>query len=380
MIGSNLGRTNMLLEKRKHTRTDIFLIIHFRQIHNPYEYAMGISRNCSDKGFCMESHDFDCKPGQIMECTMKHLASGASISILGEIVWKKDGWYNAVMGIQFLQSDENNVMALRTMLQAGQKESAPACAEGPAFSTKPENLIRNIITSTAPSQKTETRTLPMKKTLPDMPVPATHSTRPYRPYFWFVLFLVLSAVIIFSIAERDGKNVFPWVNFARQTAESLLPGQIDAPAAVASFGLSAIVDNARESPSAEKSGAPVPQDKAVPSKDLVREEISFDVNSADISPEFHPEIDKVADILLGSPVLIVKLEGHTDDAGPELYNMDLSTRRAAAVRRELIKRGIDASRIKLVCFGQSSPAASNDTESGRMKNRRVEIAIPLSQS
>lgn len=370
----------MLLEKRKHPRTDIFLIIHFRLIHNPYEYVMGISRDCSDDGFSMESHNFDCKPGQILECTIKHLGSDASISILGEIVWKKDGWYNAVMGIQFLQSDENTARALREMLQAGQKESAPARAEGPAFSTEPENRIRNIITRTASFQKTEPLTLPMKKTTPDMPMPVMHSTKPYRSYFWFFLFLVLSAVIIFSIAERDGKDIFPRVNFARQTAESLLSGQIDAPAAAASFGISAIVDNVRESPAADKSGTSIPTEEAVHSKDIVREEITFDVNSADISPQFHPEIDKAADILLGSPVLIVKLEGHTDNAGSELYNMDLSMRRAAAVRRELIKRGIDASRIKIVCFGQSSPASSNDTESGRIKNRRVEISIPLSQS
>jgi outer membrane protein OmpA-like peptidoglycan-associated protein len=378
MIGSKLGSMNMLLEKRKYTRTDIFLIIHFRLVHNLYEYAVGISRNYSDEGFCMESQNFDCRPGQILECTVKHPESDSSVSILGEIVWKKDGWYNAVMGVQFLHTEEKTVKALREMLHAGRKKRSPVCAGGPASGGPDGNGVRNMSTHKTTSQKTAVRAASNAKTTQAIPPQTGHSVKSRRSYYRFFLFLLASSMIILSIMAGYGKDVFRWADLARQKAESLLPvrNQNSSPAAIASFGVSATTDNVRKSPD-EKS---VAAHKASSPGDIVREEIMFDVNSDDISPEFRSEIDKVADILLGSPLLNVKLEGHTDNAGSELYNMDLSIRRVAAVRNELINRGIDAARIKIVCFGQSSPAAPNDAESGRMKNRRVEISIPLSQS
>jgi len=69
------------------------------------------------------------------------------------------------------------------------------------------------------------------------------------------------------------------------------------------------------------------------------------------------------------------VEGYTDSKGSDTYNMDLSKRRANAVKNLLVQRGVAENRIEVVGFGETMPVATNDTEAGRQKNRRVEIKI-----
>lgn len=71
----------------------------------------------------------------------------------------------------------------------------------------------------------------------------------------------------------------------------------------------------------------------------------------------------------------IVIEGHTDAQGTEVYNDRLSQARAEAVRRYLIERGVDGSRIKAKGMGESDPVATNKTPEGRANNRRVEIII-----
>jgi OOP family OmpA-OmpF porin len=75
------------------------------------------------------------------------------------------------------------------------------------------------------------------------------------------------------------------------------------------------------------------------------------------------------------PAITVRCEGHTDPVGSEAYNLDLGQRRAEAVAAHLDAQGIDAGRVATRSFGESLPAASNDTEEGRARNRRVEIIV-----
>lgn len=86
-----------------------------------------------------------------------------------------------------------------------------------------------------------------------------------------------------------------------------------------------------------------------------------------------PGVDKLAEFLTQYTALKIVVEGHTDSIGSKKYNDRLSKRRAEMVRRYLIKRGIDASRIDTVGYGKSRPIASNKTLAGRRANRRVEI-------
>jgi outer membrane protein OmpA-like peptidoglycan-associated protein len=71
----------------------------------------------------------------------------------------------------------------------------------------------------------------------------------------------------------------------------------------------------------------------------------------------------------------VQLEGHTDNTGDADANKRLSQARAEAVKEALTRSGIDASRVTTVGYGQERPIASNDTEAGKAKNRRLELAV-----
>ncbi|MGD0275154.1 MAG: OmpA family protein [Syntrophales bacterium] len=104
-------------------------------------------------------------------------------------------------------------------------------------------------------------------------------------------------------------------------------------------------------------------------------DVTFDTNSAVVKSELNSEIDRVAGILNQYPSTLIRVEGHTDSKGSDALNMDLSKRRANAVRDLLVQRGVAASRIEVIGFGKSMPVATNDTAAGRQRNRRVEIKI-----
>jgi outer membrane protein OmpA-like peptidoglycan-associated protein len=369
----------MHVEKRKCKRSDIFLIIHFRLLHNSHECTRGIFRNYSDDGFSLESHNFDYKPGQILECTIKHPGSSASVSIIGKIVWKKDGWYDSAMGIKFLDMEGENVSSLRELADAGEIETSPIDSEDGPLSTPPVKCIQNIILDKGSPEEAESLRLTSERKI-ETPSWVKPSLKPRSAYFRFFLFVVLIAVIIFAVAARDGKDLFPGITLYEQKTESSEQGQNSMAVAVASNSMPVITGNDPELIYAEEMQANALTNEEEMQKNIIRDEITFAVNSTDISSKFYSVIDKVSDILIANPGLIVTLEGHTDSAGSEIYNLDLSMRRAASVRGALINKGISSSRIKIMCFGNSSPAAPNDIESGRMKNRRVEISIPLSHS
>ena len=102
--------------------------------------------------------------------------------------------------------------------------------------------------------------------------------------------------------------------------------------------------------------------------------IYFDSDKADVKPESKPAIDEVAKLLRANPELRVILVGHTDNAGTLAYNLDLSKRRAEAVKAMLVHDyGIAADRLDAAGVGFLAPVASNRDAAGRAKNRRVEI-------
>ena len=84
-------------------------------------------------------------------------------------------------------------------------------------------------------------------------------------------------------------------------------------------------------------------------------------------------MDNVAKILEKNPVMGVELQGHCDNVGTDAYNMDLSMRRAHAVKNYLIGKGILKNRMATEGFGFTKPVALNGTDTGRSLNRRVEL-------
>ncbi|WP_421593870.1 DUF4892 domain-containing protein [Shinella sp. M27] len=102
--------------------------------------------------------------------------------------------------------------------------------------------------------------------------------------------------------------------------------------------------------------------------------IQFDFDKADIKAESRPTLDEIAKFLKANGDISVVVTGHTDSKGGFDYNIDLSRQRADAVVADLAKHyGISPKRLTPFGAGMSSPVASNDEETGRAKNRRVEL-------
>lgn len=120
--------------------------------------------------------------------------------------------------------------------------------------------------------------------------------------------------------------------------------------------------------------APDMRSKLLTEGKLVSYGIYFDVNKDAVKPESYGTIKSIADVLTENTGVKIKIVGHTDADGNDAANMDLSKRRAAAVKNELIKTfGIDGARIETDGKGEAQPVAANDTPANKALNRRVEF-------
>lgn len=108
--------------------------------------------------------------------------------------------------------------------------------------------------------------------------------------------------------------------------------------------------------------------------------ILFPYNSTDILPAGRTNLDQLASSLQKFPDSDILVVGHADSDGSDAYNLDLSQRRAAASSAYLQARGVPATRLHATGKGESEPVASNDSEAGKQRNRRVEIAIYASEA
>jgi outer membrane protein OmpA-like peptidoglycan-associated protein len=104
-------------------------------------------------------------------------------------------------------------------------------------------------------------------------------------------------------------------------------------------------------------------------------DILFDVGQATLNPGGELQVARLAEVLHQMPERNLLIEGHTDSAGSDAYNDDLSQRRADAVEDLLIIQGIEPTRVVTRGYGERLPVATNDTAAGRQQNRRVEVVI-----
>lgn len=119
-------------------------------------------------------------------------------------------------------------------------------------------------------------------------------------------------------------------------------------------------------------------EKAVISKDkiIITEPVYFATNRDKILKQSFEILEAVIKVLKENPqIKLVRIEGHTDDRGKDSYNLELSQRRARAVRKYLMDKGIAPNRLESVGYGEVQPIADNEEEEGRAKNRRVEFTI-----
>jgi OOP family OmpA-OmpF porin len=134
-------------------------------------------------------------------------------------------------------------------------------------------------------------------------------------------------------------------------------GQKSAPAAVAA-----------PAPVAEPVAEPEPQVRTI----TIRLNVEFEFNKDTVKALYGDQLQAIAAAMRVHEDIELVLEGHTDSRGSDTYNADLSTRRAEAVKRKIAADyGIASDRISAVGYGESRPIATNDTDEGRARNRRV---------
>ena len=105
-------------------------------------------------------------------------------------------------------------------------------------------------------------------------------------------------------------------------------------------------------------------------------DVLFAPNQSEPTTAAMRKLSPLVTILKDQPQRSIRIEGYTDSRGPESYNLDLSQRRADAVRDFLIDNGISPRRITARGYGEAVPVASNTTLAGRRENRRVEVIVP----
>jgi outer membrane protein OmpA-like peptidoglycan-associated protein len=106
-----------------------------------------------------------------------------------------------------------------------------------------------------------------------------------------------------------------------------------------------------------------------------KSDVFFDLNSVVLKPGGYAELDRVANVLNQYPQTMIRVEGHTDQTGSEQYNLQLSERRANAVKNALTQKGIDPGRITAVGMGECCPVSSDHAA-----NRRVSMVLTTTQA
>ena len=112
-----------------------------------------------------------------------------------------------------------------------------------------------------------------------------------------------------------------------------------------------------------------------PGSKVVLNNVFFDTGKSDLRAESYGELDRLAQIFKLYPNIVIEVSGHTDNQGNRQYNIQLSQKRAEAVREYIISQGVEPERIVAKGYGPDVPRDSNATEEGRQNNRRVEAKI-----
>lgn len=424
----------MIEEKRKLQRSSIFLIVNFRNIRSLQQHSSGIIANLSQEGIVIESNSTHYAPGEILEILLKDPHSELSVSAEGIIVWRRDRWYKCELGIEFRQTTpwiKSEILALISSvnkLPAGspspegvnsklevtgkdKKTEAlyPVTSDGLTIkAVKNEGSIYRCALERKNTKKENSKidglslNDNLKKELISssdgiiLKEPLDDNTKSKNRQLVVVL-TVLSFILITAAALR-----FDFIKislpsdiqtnqyiFSQETAnrkdssytDGDQPNILGIKEPVGSFQISdkqaidhaSLIGNVKSHDNVQHQSLPVNEDMLQVNN--LGATIIFDYNSDIINPEFHMKIENIREALYASPKSIVKIEGHADNTGPDMYNLDLSKRRALAVKKMLLQKGIENARINVAFWGESSPVSPNLTVSGRMKNRRVEILI-----
>ena len=101
--------------------------------------------------------------------------------------------------------------------------------------------------------------------------------------------------------------------------------------------------------------------------------IQFDFDRDSIADESREQVSAIYEVLRSQPGLCLRIDGHTDSTGDKNYNLDLSQRRAEAIKAAMVQSGATETRLQAKGYGAENPVADNSTAGGRAQNRRVEL-------
>ncbi len=132
---------------------------------------------------------------------------------------------------------------------------------------------------------------------------------------------------------------------------------------------------APEEPAVVPAPPPPPPAAAASPRIIQLPGVQFVTNSARLLPVSRSTLNRAVRTLKANPDINAEVAGYTDSTGKASYNLELSQRRAEAVRQYLVRYGIDATRLSARGYGEADPIASNRTAAGRAQNRRVELRI-----
>jgi outer membrane protein OmpA-like peptidoglycan-associated protein len=105
----------------------------------------------------------------------------------------------------------------------------------------------------------------------------------------------------------------------------------------------------------------------------ITQQIHFEFDKDVIRRESYPILDAVAEVLQSNQAMRIEVQGHTDNKGAAAYNLKLSDRRAASVRKYLVGKGVSSDRLVSHGYGLTRPLVPNDSEQNRALNRRVQF-------
>ena len=106
-------------------------------------------------------------------------------------------------------------------------------------------------------------------------------------------------------------------------------------------------------------------------------QVHFAPARSKLRPETRQVLRQLAEVMLQSPTLRVRIDGHCDGQGSDFYNLPLAFKRALNVKRFLLRHGVAADRLVIGGYSEERPLASNDTRTGRAENRRVALALEV---
>ncbi len=174
--------------------------------------------------------------------------------------------------------------------------------------------------------------------------------------------------------DSDGDGVYDGIDQCPNTPMGATVDSVGCPKDSDGDGVYDGIDQCPDTPigiKVDEKGCPLSIKETV-SIDLT---VQFDFDKSEIKAGFLDQINRVAKFLKSYTEVKAVIEGHTCSIGTDEYNLSLSQRRANSVMKKLIEKGVDASRLEAVGYGESRPVADNSTKAGREQNRRVMAEI-----